>query len=197
MGISLESTLTAYSDTPGLVAGRPLEEWNAAYAKVESYFNALRVRNKLLLGQLVSRVLQRAIRRAAIEPDRSAMALAAEEMDREVTEWYAAVLDDSRELGDPLLATRGRLALLLADMPGKWQDQFLKRGPWPEDFVRAMRETYLRAGPDFQLSQMNPRPIDLGAIITMSNLGNLPYFRMVLAWLAFAVLLIVVFRMTH
>lgn len=197
MGISLESTLSDTSGTPGLVAGRPLEEWNAAYAKVESYFNALRVRNKLLLGQLVSRVLERAIRRAANEPDRSPMALAADEMDRVVTEWYAAVLEDSREVADPLLATRGRLALLLADMPGKWQDQFLKREPWPENFARAMRETYLRAGPDFQLSQMNPRPIDLGAITTLRNLGNFPYFRMVLAWLSFALLLIVLFQMTH
>jgi hypothetical protein len=197
MGISLESTLRAASETPGLVAGRSLEEWNAAYAKIESYFNALRVRNKLLLGGLVSRVLERAIRRAAEEPELPAMTLAAQELDHVVTEWFAAVLDESPNDANPALAARGRLALLLADMPGKWQDQFLKPGPWPAEFVRAMRETYLRAGPDFQLARMNPRPIDLGAIISLTNLGNLPYFKMVLAWLAFAFLLVVLFQMTH
>ena len=49
-----------------------MEEWNAAYVKVENYFHALRVRNKALLGQLVLRVLERAMRRAPAEPDRSA-----------------------------------------------------------------------------------------------------------------------------
>jgi hypothetical protein len=165
--------------------------------KVERYFDALRVGNKLLLGQLVTRVLDRAIQRAPLQPEKSAMALACEEIDRLVSEWYAAVLDDSTDAGNPSLGVRGRLALLLADMPGKWQEQFLSPGPWPDEFLRAMRESYLRAGPDFQFSQMTPRPIDLGAITGLTRLSNLPYFGMVLAWLAFAALLTVLFEMTH
>lgn len=70
----------ALTDSYGHLAGRPLEEWNAAYEKVENYFHALRVRNKALLGQLVLRVLERAARRAPAEPERSATQLAAEEM---------------------------------------------------------------------------------------------------------------------
>jgi hypothetical protein len=38
--------LGALTDSAGHLAGRPLEEWNAAYEKVENYFHALRVRNK-------------------------------------------------------------------------------------------------------------------------------------------------------
>src|SRR5271165_2717204 len=90
MDISLESALSGLGeggDQPGLMAGRSLEEWNAAYAKVESYFHALRVRNKVLLGRLVIHVLKRAMRRAPLEPQRSATELAAEEMDHVVTEW--------------------------------------------------------------------------------------------------------------
>jgi hypothetical protein len=184
-------------DESGQLAGRPLEEWNGAYAKVESYFHALRIRNKPLLGQLVLRVLERAQRRAADEPDRSATQLAAEEMDRIVTEWFSEVLQTSPTNNDQTLSTRGRLALLLADMPGRWQDQFLRPGPWPEEFTSAMRETFFRAGPDFQLSKMTPRPLDLGPITTLTNLGRLPYFRMVLVWTLFALLLIVVFWLTH
>jgi hypothetical protein len=184
-------------DETGKLAGRPLEEWNAAYAKVESYFHALRIRNKPLLGQLVLRVLERAQRRAPAEPTHSATLLAAEEMDRIVTEWFSAVLQVSPTNTDQTLSTRGRLALLLADMPGKWQDQFLRPGPWPEEFTGAMRETFFRAGPDFQLSKMTPRPLDLGPITTLTNLGQLPYFRMVLAWTLFALLLIAIFWLTH
>lgn len=184
-------------DESGQLAGRPLEEWNGAYAKVESYFHALRIRNKPLLGQLVLRVLERAQRRAPAELNRSATQLAAEEMDRIVTEWFSEVLQTSPTNNDQTLSTRGRLALLLADMPGKWQDQFLRPGPWPEAFTSAMRETFFRAGPDFQLSKMTPRPLDLGPITTLTNLGRLPYFRMVLVWTLFALLLVAVFWLTH
>jgi hypothetical protein len=200
MDVSVESAVTGadtLTDAAGQLAGRPLEEWNAAYVKVENYFHALRVRNKALLGQLVLRVLERAMRRAPAEPNRSATQLAAEEMDRLVNEWFAAVLQESQVNADQWLTTRGRLALLLADMPGRWQDQFLRPGPWPEEFVSAMRETYFRAKPDFQLSKMTPRPLDLGPITTLTNLGRLPYLKMTLAWTLFALLLVAIFILTH
>ncbi len=193
----MEPTLKNLPDVSGQIAGRSLEEWNAAYVKVENYFHALRIRNKPLLGQLVLRVLERAQHRVPGEPTRSATELAAEEMDRLVTEWFATVLQTSPLNNDQMLSTRGRLALLLADMPGKWQDQFLRPGPWPEEFVDAMRESFFRAGPDFQLSKMVPRPLDLGPITRLTNFGRLPYVRMVLAWLGFALLLFVIFKLTH
>jgi hypothetical protein len=184
-------------DATGKLAGRPLEEWNAAYVKVENYFHALRIRNKPLLGQMVLRVLERAQRRAPNEPNRSATELAAEEMDRLVTEWFSEVLQTPPTKADQTLSTRGRLALLLADMPGKWQEQFLRPGPWPEEFVSAMRENFLLAGPDFQISKMVPRPFDLGPISTLTNLGKIPYLRMIIIWTLFAILLITVFLLTH
>ena len=181
----------------GFIAGRSLDEWNAAYARVENYFYALRVRNKTLLGQSVLRVLDRAMSRATAEPNHSATQLAVEEMERLVQEWFADVLQIPPDKRDATLSTRGRLALLLADMPGRWQDQFLRPGPWPDEFMSAMREGYLRAGPDFQLSKMTPRPFDLGPLTTLTNLGKLPYIRMVLIWTLFALIFVLVFKLTH
>jgi hypothetical protein len=60
-----------------------------------------------------------------------------------------------------------------------------------------MRETYLRAGPDFQLSKMTPRQLDLGPITTLSTLSRLPYARMITLWILFALLLVAVFLLTH
>lgn len=193
----MEPALKILTDASGQIAGRTLEEWNAAYVKVENYFHALRIRNKPLLGQLVLRVLERAQQRAPAEPARSATEIAAEEMDRIVTEWFGEVLQTSPIGSEHTLSTRGRLALLLADMPGKWQDQFLRPGPWPHEFIEAMRDSFFRAGPDFQLSQMTPRPLDLGPINTLTNLGKLPYVRMVLVWLLLALLLTVMFWFSH
>jgi hypothetical protein len=200
MDLSLESALTppdAPADKPGQIAGRSLDEWNAAYAKVESYFHALRVRNKVLLGRLVILVLRRAIRRAPAEPGLSATQLSVQELDHVVTEWFAQVLQHTPAGRDQMLSTRGRLALLLADMPGKWQDQFLRPGPWPAEFVEAMRETFIRSGPDFQLSKMSPRPLDLGPITTLTNFSRLPLKKMFGAWLIFALILVLIFQLTH
>ena len=184
------------TDAPGRLAARPLDDWNAAYSKVESYFHALRVRNRLLLGQLVELVLQRAMARAPLEPARSATELAVEEMDRLVNEWFAHVLQ-APPAGAEMLSTRGRMALLLADMPGRWQDQFLRPGPWPDEFVLAMRDGYLRAGPNFQLAQMTPRPLDLGPIATLTHWSTLPYVKMAVSWALFGLLLILIFYVTH
>jgi len=200
MDVPLEPSLSGLPDSGepgGGIAGRSLEEWNAAYAKVERYFHALKVRNKILLNRLVIHVLKRAMRRAPQEAGLSASQLAAEEMDHLISDWFAEVLQQPAIGADQMLSTRGRLALLLADMPGKWQDQFLRPGPWPQEFLDAMRKTYLRAGPDFQLSQMRPRPFDLGPITTLTNLTRLPYRTMVIAWLAFGVVLIFLFIRTH
>ena len=193
----MEPALKILPDVSGEIAGRSLEEWNAAYVKVENYFHALRIRNKPLLGQLVLRVLERAQRRAPAEPRRSATEIAAEEMDRIVTDWFGEVLQTSPIGSEQTLSTRGRLALLLADMPGKWQDQFLRPGPWPQEFVESMRESFFRAGPDFQLSKMAPRPLDLGPLTTLTNFSRLPYVRMVLVWAFFGLLLVAIFRHTH
>jgi hypothetical protein len=199
MDVSLESALSAEDsppEQPGRIAGRPLEEWNAAYAKVESYFHALRLRNKVLLNRQVIHVLKRAMRRARHEPQRQATELAAEEMDAVVTEWFSQVLQESPAGTDHMLSTRGRLALLIADMPGKWQEQFLRPGPWPELFVSAMREAYLRAGPDFQLAKMTPRPLDLGPIATLTSF-KFPYKKWALIWIICGLLLIAFFIYTH
>ena len=197
----MDSAITQFIQAPDndarLVAGRSMDEWNAAYARVENYFYALRIQNKTLLGQMVLQVLDRAMNRAPSEPNHSATQLAVEEMERLVNEWFADVLQIPPAQRNETLSTRGRLSLLLADMPGKWQDQFLRPGPWPEEFISAMREGYLRAGPDFQISRMTPRPFDLGPLTTLQNLGRLPYTRMILIWAVFILLFILIFKMTH
>jgi len=200
MDLSLESALSAPGapgEVTGSIAGRALEEWNAAYAKVESYFHALRIRNKVLLGRLVILVLKRAMRRAPQEPQLSATELAAEEMDSVVTEWFGQVLQEAPMGATHMLSTRGRLALLLVDMPGKWQEQFLHPPPWPDEFIKAMREAYLRAGPDFQLAKMAPRPLDLGPIATLTNLSLLPFRKMIFVWLTLVLLFVLLFLVTH
>lgn len=139
-----------------------LNEWEEAYAAVEAYLQALRLRNRLLVAELVRGILWRASARRANEPEKPARLLAMEEALSEVADWTQDVLDVPLE--NRRLAARGRLALLLAGMPGKWQGVFLTPAPWPPEFVEAMKKSYLAAGPRFAQLTMVPRPLEFNAI---------------------------------
>ena len=141
-----------------------LSEWEEAYAAVEAYLQALRLRNRLLVAELVRGILWRASARGAREPGVPARVLAMEETLSEIAIWTQEILDEPLE--NRRLAARGRLALLLADMPGKWQGVFLTPKPWPEAFNEAMRKSYLAAGPQFAELTMIPKPLELNAIGT-------------------------------
>lgn len=138
-----------------------LVEWEEAYATVEAYLLALRLRNRLLVAELVRAILWRASARRAEEPDQPARVLAMEEALSELADWTQQVLDEPLE--NRRLAARGRLALLLAGMPDQWQGVFLTPPPWPEEFVEAMRKSYLAAGPRFAALTMVPKPLELNA----------------------------------
>jgi hypothetical protein len=139
-----------------------LGEWEEAYAAVEAYLQALRLRNRLLVAELVRGILWRASARRNDEPEKRARFLAMEEALTEVAEWTQDVLDVPLE--NRRLAARGRLALLLAGMPDQWQGVFLTPAPWPAEFVEAMKKSYLAAGPRFAELTMIPKPLELNAI---------------------------------
>lgn len=139
-----------------------LKEWEEAYAAVEAYLQALRLRNRLLLAELVHDILRRASARRSQEPEKPARLLAMEEALTQVAEWTQDVLDVPLE--NRRLAARGRLALLLAGMPDKWQGVFLTPAPWPAAFVEAMTTSYLAAGPRFATLTMVPKPLELNVI---------------------------------
>lgn len=179
-------------DVPDQAVGTPddpawetgLGGWDEAYARVEAYFSALRIRNKLLLSRLVYRVLKRAAdmqRQSGGEPQVLAMQSTA----KLVAEWFERVLDV--KLPKERIAGRGRLALFLADMPGRWERYFLADPPWPEEFIERMRRSYLNAGPKFQARTMTPRPIELSAIVTgasqtWESLNRTPIIRAMISW---------------
>jgi hypothetical protein len=149
-------------DTLRPLSEAELHEWEEAYAAVEAYLQALRLRNRLLVAELVRGILWRASARRVNEPDKPARFLAMEETLTEVAHWTEDVLDVPLE--NRRLAARGRLALLLAGMPGQWQGVFLTPAPWPPEFVEAMKKSYLAAGPQFAELTMIPKPLELNAI---------------------------------
>ncbi|MDP0500649.1 MAG: hypothetical protein Q7P63_11175 [Verrucomicrobiota bacterium JB022] len=193
--------------SPVVAAGGKVDEqadytaWDEAYRRVEAYFSALRIRNKLLLSTLVHRVLQRAAERQQEGEVGEPIELAMDQANREVTQWFVEILGlDEADRTDPAL--RGRLALLLADMPRQWQHEFLTDPPWPEPFMQAMRQSFLQAGPDFHLSQMEARPLELGPIPTFTgqalrDLDARPHLRNILMLLVVIGAAFLIFYLTR
>jgi len=177
-----------------------LDQWNAAYLRVEDYLRAHRMHNRLHQVRLIQRILERAAKRHAAEPKLDPTVLAAEETEALMDAWFGEMLDDR---GQPheRIAVDGRVALLLSDGTRKWPYAFLDEEVPPE-FVAAMRATSMRAGPDMTLSSMVPRPIDLGRIPeaageTLERFERWPIIPTLLLWALFLGGLALIFRLMH
>ena len=174
--------------------------WDDAYHKVENYLLALRIKNKRVLSGLVYRILERAAARLEKSPSKNPTTVAMEEAHEITAEWYRKVL--GIEKNEHNIPVRGRLAMLLADVPNKWLKYFLVDGPWPDEFVKAMQDSFLLAGPDFQKSKMQRRNLDLTrpAIViaeTLKLIERRPVFRFLIYWILIVLLFVFVFYITR
>jgi hypothetical protein len=178
-----------------------MDEWNAAYVRVEDYLRAHRIHNRLHQSRLIQQVLERAARRHAEDPSLVPTVLAAEEIETLMDLWFAEMLD---ERGQPheRIAVDGRLALLLCDGSQRWPYAFLDERQIPPDFAEAMRAGVIQAGPDMAVSSMVPRPIDLGPIPeaagdTIETFEKWPILRALALWTLFAGTLAAIFHATR
>jgi hypothetical protein len=195
MDISLES-LSSFRPRTGT-----MEAWNAAYVRVEDYLRAHRIHNRLHQSRLILQILERAARRHEASPAIEPTTLAAEETEAMMDVWFADVLD-IRGQPHERIAVDGRVALLLCDGPEKWPYAFLDEKSIPDDFAQAMRTRGLEAGPDMAVSNMAPKPIDLGLITeaageTLEQFEKWPILRALLLWFVFAGVLAVIFYATR
>lgn len=178
-----------------------MEEWNAAYVRVEDYLRAHRIHNRLHQNRLIHQTLARAACRHESDPSLSPTVLAAEEIEAAMDRWFEEVLD-RRGLPHERIASDGRLALLLCDGAQRWPYAFLDEGNIPPEFSAAMRAREVEAGPDLAVSSMVPRPIDLGPIPeaageTIERIGRWPLVRALLLWSLFAAALAAIFYATR
>ena len=195
MELSLES-LDTFRPKTGT-----LDQWNAAYVRVEDYLRAHRVHNRLHLSRLIQRILVSAARLHEQKPALEPATLAVEETDRMMDEWFGEVLGE-KGLPHDRIATEGRVALLLADGLQRWPYVFLEDDQVPVEFLQAVKQGSIKAGPDLAVSSMVPREIDLGSITevagdTLERIERVPVLRVLLLWAVFVGVLTIVFLATR
>lgn len=195
MELSL-ATLTGFRPRTGTV-----EEWNAAYVRVEDYLRAHRIHNRLHQSRLIEAILERAALRHELDPRQNPTTLAAQETERVMQAWFGDLLGESAQASDRL-AVQARLAMLLADVPVKWPFAFLDTEGTPAELRAAVRKSSIQAGPDMAVSSMVPREIDLGAIPevagdTLDAFERWPLIRLAAIWLVIAGVLALMFALTR
>lgn len=178
-----------------------LDQWNAAYVRVEDYLRAHRIHNRLHQSRVIERVLECAARRHEANATLDPVALAAEETDRIMLEWFAVQLNNPG-LSHDRLAAQARVAMLLSDLPTRWPYAFLDAENTPTEAHVAMEKSALQAGPDMSVSNMVSREIDLGVLPeaagdTLETLERWPLIRLLLLWSLFAAMMAVLFALTR
>ncbi len=178
-----------------------MDAWNAAYVRVEDYLRAHRIHNRLHQSRLIEHILERAAQRHAASPGLDPTTLAAEETEKLMDEWFRSLLQ-GEDIPADRVAIAGRVALLLCDGPQKWPYAFLNSKEMPPEFVAAMRNSSVEAGPDMTVSNMVPRPIDLGVISeaageTLEQFEKWPLLGTLVLWALFLATLFGTFYLTH
>ena len=141
-------------------------EWNAAFYRLEDYFRALRLANKVHQSQVILRLLESAAIRHAQDSTQNPTVLAMEEARAAMDRWFEGVFGQRERL-----SVVGLISLLAVDAPDRWPFAF-PCGEIPVELRRVLRESDVRAGPDLLMSSMTPRPIDVGALLEPIQLGD-------------------------
>jgi hypothetical protein len=136
-----------------------LEEWNAAYYRLEDYLRAHHVTNKVHQSQIILRLLQRAAAQHAVDPSQPPTKLALEEAYEWIDHWFQRLLPEVPPARAPMV---GRVGVYLTQATRRWPSVFLAEDDEiPGELKAALRETLVQSGPDLRVSSMTPRPLDI------------------------------------
>jgi hypothetical protein len=160
-GVTFHEAMNTFFPTTGSEA-----DWNAAYYRLEDYFRALCMVNKVHQSQVILRLLEAAAVRHALDVSQNPTVLAMEEARATMNQWFEAILGRRERIG-----VGGLISLLAIDAPERWPAAFLSE-EIPAECLREMQESGLRAGPDLQVSSMVPRPIDVSPLLDPIHLSD-------------------------
>lgn len=133
--------------------------WDAAFLRVESYLRAHHIESRVLLNHLGAEIIRRTRAVAGNESSEEIVSLAMKVAHTQIGLWFAQIFPEG-DWNDERFRARGRLALLLTDMPGKWSQHFLSADPLPPEIVEAMRNYVFEPGPELRFSNMAPTSLD-------------------------------------
>jgi hypothetical protein len=137
--------------------------WDEAFLRVEGYLRAYGLESHVLLNQITAAIIQEARRRIEGGEAGNPLSVAMEITQSRIGAWLSR---SGQEIDWTNERTRaqGRLALIVADLPGRWPNQFLSTEPFPEDLAAALASFRILPAPGMRLSNMAPEPLEFGIL---------------------------------
>ncbi len=131
--------------------------------RVQSYLRAYGMESPVLLNETTAGIIREAREHAQGGPGEHPMSLALGIAQLKIGEWFA---QSGRQLdwSDGRTGAQGRLALIVADLPGRWRQFFLSSNPLPAELAAAMRSVEILPGPELRLTSMAPEPLEFGLL---------------------------------
>lgn len=138
----------------------PTPAWDEAFLRVESHLRAYRIESRVRLNQLSAEIIADARLLAAEHPAEAPVTLAMQVTHARIGAWLVHALGEG-DWADERFRARGRLALLLADIPRHWPELFLATVELPHDLKERLASAQLQAGPELVLSRMPSAPLEI------------------------------------
>lgn len=161
--------------------------------RVDDYLRAHRVAPGQR-AELLPLILEAADRKRSAEPAQNFTTLAIEQAEALIEGWIDRLVPVRGDEPSSRRVAHGRAAVHIAGLPQSWPEYFLDKGEPPPALVTRLRAAYLEAGPDVELSNMVPRPIELGVVSTVADgtwrtFDKWPFLRGLVVWGLFLSLL--------
>jgi hypothetical protein len=115
----------------------------------------------VLLNRLTAEIIAAARARAALRPADAPVAAALHVTHARIGAWFARA-GLPGDGADERLRVRGRLALVLADLPGHRVPYFLTAAEVPPEIGAALRAGVLHPGPELSFTNMAAAPLEFG-----------------------------------
>jgi len=151
----------AFSAPGDRAAGAPDSDWDEAFVRVESYLRAYGLESRLLLNRVAAELVGEARAVAQAEPDTAPVTLTMRLAHERIADWFARASGE-RDWSNWPARAEGRLALILADLPGRWSRFFLSLEAMPKELAAALAMTEVLPAPAISLSPMAPEPLEFG-----------------------------------
>jgi hypothetical protein len=135
--------------------------WDEAFLRVESYLRVHHLESRIQLNRLATEIITEAKASAEDFPAEEPVALAMRITHARIGAWFARAARGC-DWSNERERARGRLALVIANLPGQWSNQFLSPEPVAPDLTAAMAAFQFQAGPELRFSNMPPASLEFG-----------------------------------
>jgi len=150
------------AEREGLASHAADPAWDEAFLRVQSYLQAYGLESPVLLNPITAGIIRQAQTQAASSGQGEApVMLAMAVTQAHIGEWFTRA-GQNLDWTNERMRAQGRLALIFADLPGRWANHFLSQEPAPAELVAAMASSQLLPGPELRLSNMPTAPLQFG-----------------------------------